>query len=211
MNIVILANGQFPTAEQPIEALRGADFVVCCDGAYAHLKAFGCDAGRVAVVGDLDSLSEAEGVEVCQVAEQESNDLTKAFRYVLARFPRFSLTLLGATGLREDHTLGNIALLADYLEEGGLRMDSFRMLTDYGVFTPFSGCRTFDSFARQQVSIFAFDPQTRITVSGLEYPIEGRCLRRWWEGTLNASLGARFSVTADDGIALVYQTFEPKV
>ena len=45
--------------------------------------------------------------------EQETNDLSKAFRYCLKRGWK-KLFILGATGKREDHTMGNISLLSDY-------------------------------------------------------------------------------------------------
>lgn len=45
------------------------------------------------------------------------------------------IDILGATGKREDHTLGNISLLFDYMRQG---LD-VTMQTDYGSFTPCHG------------------------------------------------------------------------
>ena len=49
---VILANGLFPTAEEPLQLLRAARYVVCCDGAVCHWPQ--CDA----IVGLRDSVVE---------------------------------------------------------------------------------------------------------------------------------------------------------
>ena len=55
---------------------------------------------------------------IVHVTEQETNDLNKAFRYCLAN-GWTDIVILGATGKREDHTLGNIGLLmaVEALEE----------------------------------------------------------------------------------------------
>ena len=45
--------------------------------------------------------------------DQETNDLTKAVNYVKTLGFR-EVLILGATGRREDHTLGNISLLAQF-------------------------------------------------------------------------------------------------
>ena len=98
---VILANGAFPTADEPLRLLREARFVVCCDGAARHWPQ--CDA----IVGDGDSVPESLRNRLIQIEEQEDNDLTKATRYCLSKGMR-RIAYLSATGLREDHTLGNI-------------------------------------------------------------------------------------------------------
>ena len=111
---VVVANGLFPTGQQALELLRQADFVVACDGAV-----IGLENGRLpdAVVGDLDSLPEPVrnrySDRIHRVKDQETNDLTKAVNYVKTLGFR-EVLILGATGRREDHTLGNISLLAQF-------------------------------------------------------------------------------------------------
>ena len=212
-HIVILAAGDFPTHPVPLAALRGADFVVCCDSAYATLAEREPQwAGRAVVVGDGDSLPEAVRRSLADrwvhVAEQDYNDLHKAMAWATGRFSirHAQFTILGATGRREDHMLGNVAYLATFAAEyPGIGL---RMLTDHGTFTHVRGSRTFSSFERQQVSIFSLTPDEPVSVCGLQYPISGRCLRLWWEGTLNAALADTFSVSG--GSLLVFQTHEAK-
>ena len=80
--IAIVANGETPQGEA-LEALRRAECVIACDGAYARLKALGIEPDWV--VGDCDSLSEEDrkalGSRLVRVDEQETNDLEKAFRF----------------------------------------------------------------------------------------------------------------------------------
>ncbi len=221
MYIIILAKGLFPTKRFLLTLLSEADRVVCCDGAFKNYfnwwKEAECGKARqVAVVGDGDSLDTAvldearrAGLDVVRkvVSEQESNDLSKALHYAVSQAREkpdgrgLWVDILGATGLREDHTLGNISLLAYYATE--FPNIELRMVTDYGIFRPVLGRRSFDSYRGEQVSIFSLTPNVAVSVNGLRYPIENRCLNWLWEGTLNESLGDRFEVSG--GILVVYQ------
>lgn len=211
LNIVILANGQYPTHRHPLASIATADIVVCCDGAIVQLMAHHSYSGTIVVVGDGDSSRRffeqphPQSIKLIHIAEQESNDLSKAFHYAVGQYPDIEkITILGATGLREDHTIGNISLLGQYAAE---RPDlPIEMQTDYGIFTPVLRHKTFNSFARQQVSIFSTTPEVPISVDGLRYPISNRCLHLWSEGTLNESLGNRFTV--DGGRLIVFQTYK---
>ena len=79
-----------------------------------------------AIVGDGDSLFAGDKGTLCssfiyRETEQDTNDLSKAFHF-LSVSGRQDITIMGATGKREDHTLGNISLLADYMEQAEVRM-----------------------------------------------------------------------------------------
>ena len=112
---VILADGNFPTHPVPLALLQGARRVVCCDGAAVKLL----DAGREPdwIVGDLDSLPEPLrarfAARLAADTRQDVNDLTKAIRFCAARGWN-DWVILGATGGREDHTLGNLSLLVEH-------------------------------------------------------------------------------------------------
>lgn len=216
MNIIIIANGTFPTLPPVLRQINEADMVVCCDGALANYlrwyrQQMPKPCHKVAVVGDGDSLSpallkEAQNehleLEHKQIDEQEYNDLTKAVRYAVKNTDgmKSSITILGATGKREDHTLGNISLLAYYIQEfPGIE---FSMPGDYGTFYPMYGTQTFVSEAGQQVSLFVLQPDVPVSVSGLKYPIQDRKIEWWWEATLNEAEGDSFTITG--GRMLVY-------
>ena len=190
---VILANGSFPTADEPLRLLHEARYVVCCDGAARHWPQ--CDA----IVGDGDSVPDELRQRLIQVSEQEDNDLTKATRHCMALGLR-RLAYLGATGRREDHTLGNIALLMRYYRDFGLDV---LMATDDGWFVPASGTATFDSMPGQQVSLFNFGC-TRLVSEGLKW--QAYPYQQLWQGTLNEALGTTFRIEADAEY-LVFRTY----
>ena len=191
--IVILAAGDFPLAEVPLAALRGADLCICCDSAAEALVAYGLEPDRI--VGDLDSLSpsfrERYADRITQISEQDDNDLTKAFNLALTLAPS-RITILGATGKREDHTLGNISLLLDYAREADCPVD---MLTDYGRFTTIFGTATLPAESGQQISIFAFDNTLTIKSAGLKYPTDQVRFDTLWKATLNEALSSSFTLT----------------
>ena len=193
MSTVILANGDFPRASRLREALAAAEHVVCCDGAAEALLASKLRVPDL-VVGDLDSLPEsvrrAWPERIVCIPEQETNDLSKAFRVAVGRGWADDILILGATGKRDDHTLGNLSLLFDFARE----TPRVRLWTDYGAFTAVPESATIPCRPGQQVSIFSADASQPITARGLAYPLHKLRLERWWNGTLNEALGDAFSL-----------------
>ncbi len=198
---VILANGVFPQHPVPLSFLRDAARIVCCDGATEVLLEYGLQPHFI--VGDLDSLSpglrQQFGHCLLHDPDQYTNDLTKAVKFCAGR-QWTEITILGATGKREDHSIGNISLLADYA--GYTRV---QMITDYGVFVPMLKSACFESFAGQQVSIFSLTPDTLFTFQGLRYPLTGQTISLWWQGTLNEALDSKFNIDIDCGKTLVFR------
>ena len=192
-HIVILAAGDFPRAEAPLRALRHADVRICCDSAAEALVDFGLEPDRI--VGDLDSLSpallERYADRILRISEQDDNDLTKAFHLALTLAPA-NITILGATGKREDHTLGNVSLLLDYAREASCPVT---MLTDFGRFEAIFDTTALPSVPGQQISIFAFDNTLKITSAGLKYPTDAVCFDTLWKATLNEALSDAFTLT----------------
>ena len=188
---VILANGDYPSNEKPLQILEEAPFVVCCDGganeyiAKGHLPNI--------IIGDGDSLSEENRLKhaslLHHIPDQETNDQTKAVQYLLAQGKR-KIAIVGATGKREDHTIGNVSLLMEYMRMGAV----VRSYTDYGVFIPCKNTCTFNCRIGQQVSIFNFTAKN-LQSEGLAYPIYD--FTSWWQGTLNECTDTSFTIKAE--------------
>ena len=200
---VIIADGNFPTHAIPMGYIRNAVRIICCDGSTKNLT----DAGYIpeAIVGDMDSINENLAGRFSDrmflSEDQETNDLTKAVKWCKEKGYR-DLAIVGATGKREDHTIGNISLLTEYLKDVNVIM-----VTDTGFFIPILKSSEIDSFPGQQVSIFAIDPSTEISSKGLIYPLSRTKIRNWWFATLNESSGYKFSLEFTDGRVIVYLKF----
>lgn len=202
---VIVCNGAFPTHPLPLSIVDNASYLCCCDGAAQAVLSRGTKAPD-AIVGDGDSLPEALKQQYAHLLhledEQDYNDMTKATRFCMQRGAR-KIAYIGATGKREDHTLGNISLLAYYVQTLHIRPTLY---TDYGTFLPIQGTQSFASFKGQQVSLFNIDC-TEMESTGLKWPVFAA--KTWWQTSLNEALTDQFSITAN-GTYLVFRTYETK-
>lgn len=184
-NVVILAAGDFPRrGGRAWKVLSAASRVVCCDGA---ADAFRRRTGREpdAVVGDCDSVK-GRFANVVRVDEQETNDLEKAARFCASK--RWGKpVVLGATGKREDHTIGNVFRAMDL---------GLEIVTDRGRFVPVEGAATLRVHIGAPVSVFAPDLETRMTSRGLEWPLDAVKFGNLYCATLNRATASRVSLTA---------------
>lgn len=200
---IILADGSFPVHSIPLDYLRRAEHIICCDGSVLNLLM----AGLVpeAIVGDLDSLDvrliEKYADRIFPDKGQETNDLTKAVQWAIKNEFK-EIIILGATGKREDHTIGNISLLAEYAKE-----ISVTMITDTGIIVPMIKSGSIKCFPGQQISIFSIDPETEVTSSGLKYHLNKLKFNNWWRATLNEAAGDSVELHFHGGPLLVYQKF----
>ena len=195
--VVIIGDGRFPKTEYPRYLIRNADFIICCDGALSKFirnseSIFGERRLPDIVVGDMDSLSPALKKKhsdlIVKIDEQEHNDQTKAFRWAMENLQGISqIYILGATGERDDHTIGNMSLLMEYartydLEKTGINVE---MVSDHA--TIFAVTDTFEMECGEgrRISIFTPDNSLRIRSTGLEWPTDDVVFDNWWKATLN--------------------------
>lgn len=198
--VLIVCDGSFPKSEYPRYLVMSADFTICCDGALVkYLRnskgIFGVERTPDLVIGDMDTLSAAMQKKYADIivreSEQEHNDQTKAVRWAISNIEDIErIYIIGATGGRLDHTIGNAALLMEYtrmfdLESKGITME---IVTDHGTAFAVSDSTEFDCGVGRQVSIFSPDNTLRIRSFGLEYPTDEVVFDNWWKATLNRAV-----------------------
>ena len=197
--VVILANGLFPKARQGLDLLKAADQLICCDGAADKLIAEGMSPH--VIVGDMDSLSgevrEQYPSIIIHSNDQESNDLTKAVHYCIDK-GYSSVSILGATGLREDHTLGNISLMLEYYP--GIEV---QIISDYGIFFLVRSGEQVRSFVGEKISFFSIDNRVCVSSSGLLYPLNDLRLSNWYRATLNEATADQFTLIFESDLPLI--------
>ena len=198
--IIILCDGEFPARGPALKALKDAQkqksgyTVIACDGAILSLLKNGMDSDYI--VGDMDTLPKKWQAKfkdrIHREDEQDFNDLAKAFRFALeliAGENDYSIIILGATGKREDHALGNISYLPVFAqtikERFPKRSISVSMVTDYGVFVPVLNTTRLKGEPGDRISIFSFDQTLQIKSTGLEYKTDDVTFDFWWKATLN--------------------------
>jgi len=193
---VILAAGDFPAkGGEPWRILRSAARVVACDSAAEMFyKAF--RRWPDVVVGDLDSIATTPDTEIVRDAGQDDNDLAKALRLCRERGWEV-FAVLGATGKREDHTIGNIYRALDA---------QVRVVTETGDFLPVGGVAgtlTLKTVKNAGISVFAPDSRTRMSSRGLKWKLDGVKFDSAYCATLNRASSERVTI-ASDRPAFVY-------
>jgi len=113
---LVVCNGAPPDTDHLVARSKMASLVVAADGGIVPLLRAGITPD--VLIGDLDSsiAPYPVGVEVVMDADQETNDLEKALRYLLSNEFKHVL-VLGATGLRLDQTLKNLSVLMQFSDK----------------------------------------------------------------------------------------------
>ncbi|MBR1921269.1 MAG: thiamine diphosphokinase, partial [Kiritimatiellae bacterium] len=96
------------------------------------------------------------------------------------------LAAVGATGRREDHSLGNVFRALDLGVE---------VVTDHGRFVPVAARAAFRVARGTPVSVFAPEAGTRMTSVGLKWPLDRVRFGNLYCATLNQAVRARVEVT----------------
>ena len=200
---VILANGEFPHHTYLHNMIINAQSIICCDGAVNKLIQHN-------IIGDCDSLhpniQKKYADKITTITDQSSNDLAKALNLAKETLKIKHIIILGATGLREDHTLGNIALLLYYLD----KFATISMISDFGIFTPHHSSSTLLTMPGQQISFFSLNIDNSFSCEELKWPLRQLKLNAWNSGTLNEATGERLTVHVTHP-AIVYRAFEIKL
>lgn len=190
---VILAAGAFPKkGGEARRILDSAERVVCCDSAADAFRR-NCEREPFAVVGDCDSVR-GRFRNVVRVEEQDTNDLAKAVRFCREKGIG-NLVILGATGKRDDHSLGNIFRALDF---------AIDVVTDYGRFTVLEGTKTYRVKPGSGVSVFAVDPETEMTSKGLKWPLDGVKFENLYCATLNRTVGGEVTLSSTKRVYIYF-------
>lgn len=197
-NVVIICDGAFPKTEYPRYLIRTADFIICCDGSLRKFirnspAIFGEERLPDLVIGDMDTLPMSMQKKYADIIikenEQEHNDQTKAVRWAVSNLEGIeSIHILGATGGRTDHTIGNVSLLMEYTRMFDLGDTVIEMVSDNGTIFPINDTTEFECGPGRSVSIFTPDNTLKIKSKGLEYPTDDVVFDNWWKATLNKSI-----------------------
>ena len=196
--VVIICDGKFPRTEYPHYLIRTADYIICCDGALKKflrnsLSIFGEKRLPDLVIGDMDTLPASMQKKYADIilkeTEQEHNDQTKAVRWALNNLKGIeTIHILGATGGRADHTIGNTSLLMEYTRIFDLKDITIEMVSDDGTIFPINDTIEFECGPGRSISIFTPDNSLRIRSEGLMYPTDDVVFDNWWKATLNKTV-----------------------
>jgi thiamine pyrophosphokinase len=142
------------------------------------------------VIGDMDTLPASWQKKYADIiikeTEQDHNDQTKAVRWALNNIQEIAnIYILGSTGGRADHTIGNLSLLMEYTRMFDLGETAIEAVSDEGTMFAVTDTVEFDCGIGRSVSIFSPDSTLNIKSEGLDYQTDGVIFDNWWKATLN--------------------------
>jgi len=214
MKVLILANGDPPPAAGLRRLAAAHDLVIATDGA-AHAAAARGVAPAI-ISGDFDSLRLEEAraafpdAEFLRTPDQDLGDLEKAVRLARERGAA-SITLTGTGGGRVDHQLGNFSLLWRYASEFPLRIvedgSETRALAGTNDRNDRAGAWALATRPGDRVSLISLDGAARVTVRGVQWPLEDFPLPAGTQGVSNRALGTQVAIEARGGVLLACHLF----
>jgi len=171
---LLVANGELRWSRGLAAAAKRAAPLLAADGGANHLARIGLRPD--AVIGDLDSI--ADGVRawvgedrMVHRPDQDRTDLDKSLEHAFGELGLDRLTVLGATGGRLDHALGNLGLLAR-LALG----ERLVFLGEDQRIVAVEGDDALEAEPGEAWSFFTFSPGVRVTLAGVRWPVTGRAL-----------------------------------
>ena len=204
MRVLILANGEPPSADLLARLAAEHDLFIAADG--AALTAVRLGVAPNIVNGDFDSLdleaarAALPQAEFIPTPDQNQTDLQKAIRIARERGAE-AITVAGAVGRRVDHTLGAFGLLLRCrIELPDLPM---RYVADGSEVRAMNGETTLEAEIGDVISLLSFDGLARVSIDGVRWPLQNHPLPVGVGGLLNEATDPYVSINAEGGVILV--------
>jgi thiamine pyrophosphokinase len=165
--------------------LEDADCIIAADGGLKHLNSL--NISPTAIIGDMDSTSpdmlKNQTAEIIKFpAKKSQTDTELAVEYLQSK-GYDKIFLIGATGKRLDHELGNISLMANTTQTQLFIID--KNTITFALDNEWNNT----SFQRKKESLVSIIPFGRtlpcLTTTGLEYPLNKQPLQNPCHGISN--------------------------
>jgi len=206
----VVSGGELRAPDVLAPLAEAADIVLAADSGYDHLARMGVRPH--VLLGDLDSIS-AEALEDARRFEVETaifeaeKDFTDTELVLREALDRGASTVLacGVFGLRVDHQLANLLLLA----APGLSTADVRLLDEQQEVRLVHGRLELVAQPGELISLISVGGEAHgVTTTGLYYPLAGATLHTGPAlGISNVAVSRRVTVESADGFVLVTRIF----
>ena len=185
--VIVIANGSFPSHPIAKNYLNKSGTIICTDGAADKL----IDSGKNPdiIIGDFDSTSikgKDRTEKWIETPDQNKTDLEKTFEWCIMNNIK-KIVLLGSSGKREDHTIGNLFTLAKYHDE-----IKCEIITNHAKIICVYGENYINVDTNQNISIIATEPIESITLNGLQYNMKNESLLPSTRAISNKAISDKF-------------------
>jgi thiamine pyrophosphokinase len=201
---LILANGKPPSKRLFNIYFQSAAWFICADGGANTAAYFNCSPDLI--IGDLDSIKKEtlaffKKVDVRELKDQNSTDLEKALTAALQKRYK-EIVVLGATGGRLDHAIGNLSALAKFSPKARITF-----VDDTGKFFSVNHSGEFNSPVGTIISLLPLSRCSGIVTKGLKWNLKNESLELGIrESTSNVSISSPVNIKVKKGSLIVYTT-----
>ncbi len=204
---IILANGR-PPKKSDIRFFKSKNFstLICADG--GANSAFKMGVIPEYIIGDLDSADNKaldhfkNKSTVIRFKRQNDTDVEKCLKFAI-RKKYDSAVLFGVTGDRLDHSFCNLGIVLKFFGKIDLSLTA-----ENSYLTAHTGMVELSSLPGETISLYGFDSKTKITSTGLKYPLKNTALPFGIrESTSNVSTSENVSLNIKGGKIFVIRDF----
>jgi thiamine pyrophosphokinase len=205
---LILANGKPPDKQLFKGQLESADYFICADGGANLAVYFGSIPNLI--IGDFDSVQKEtlryfKKVRLKKMKSQNSTDLEKALTEAIKK-KCTEITVLGATGGRLDHAVGNLSALAKFSRKAGIKF-----IDNTGEFIPVGHNLEADLNIGTSVSLLPLSKCSGIVTTGLKWNLSNESLQLGVrESTSNISVSPHVKIKVQSGDLIAFIMRKPK-
>lgn len=203
MKALIIANGEIPHKNIVRKLIKEHDLIICADGGANIARKLKIKPNLI--IGDFDSVKPeslkyyAEVKKIVKKA-QNSTDLEKAIEYCIKKKIK-KITVIGASGKRTDHTIGNLGCFKKYK-----KFIELSMYDANGEIVGFEKTIRLNTQKGEIISLIPLNKCSGITTKNLKYKLNNEVLEIGVrEGTHNIALKDYIEVNVKKGDMLVYR------
>lgn len=200
---LILANGKAPSKPVIRYLLKlGYTQLICADGGANKARKMGLRPSII--IGDLDSIHQetldyfTPKCKILKIKGQDDTDVEKCLKYLIKN-DATEVLLLGVTGDRLDHTFCNLGIVLKYYN-----IIQTRIIAENSILVPISGKVKIKTSPGEIISLYGFDSKTKITATGLRYPLTEESLPFGVrESTSNVAVKNEVKINVSRGVIFV--------
>ena len=183
MRVLIMLNGQPPRRQLLESVAAGAEVLIGADAGAVCLREAGLRIDYV--VGDFDSvpaelLHSLPPESIVHDPGQDDTDLEKALRFAVTRWKQPQVVVVGTTGDRIDHVLGNVCGAVRYADRAFIRFVEDHSITYFA-----HRQLRFDAPVGTTVSLLPLGDVDGVRTEGLKWALHGETLTLGTRGVSN--------------------------
>jgi thiamine pyrophosphokinase len=185
---------------------NGYSTLYCADGGANAAMKMGLTPSYI--IGDLDSIQKntlqyfKNKSKIIKLKRQNDTDVEKCLKHA-SKLNFEEAVLTGVTGDRLDHTFCNLGIVLKFIDK-----ISVKIVAENSILIALTGMNKLKTSPGETISIYGIDDKTRISSTGLKYPLRNTALPFGQkESTSNIALADEIKLKVTNGIVFIIRDF----